>query len=112
MKLQINKKKIYFQVNFTSNCNYDYELLYFDHLIDFTREKVCPDVAKSDEYCDLLIGRKTSPIPHKKSEMEPLKASTFYECYSYINPISCRGAFKAPLNPLNPMKLLQSLDCV
>lgn len=47
------------KVNFTSNCNYDYELLYFDHLIDFTREKVCPDVAKSDEYCDLLIGRVT-----------------------------------------------------
>ena len=38
----------YLQVNLTSNCNYDYELVYFDHLIDFSREKLCPDVAKSE----------------------------------------------------------------
>ena len=65
------------QVNYTSNCNYDYEMLYFDHLIDFTRQNLCPDLSKSEvsyqqnlditenfyvifqEYCDLLIGRVT-----------------------------------------------------
>jgi len=47
------------KVNYTSNCNYDYEMLYFDHLIDFTRQNLCPDLSKSEEYCDLLIGRVT-----------------------------------------------------
>jgi len=47
------------KVNYTSNCNYDYEMLYFDHLIDFTRQNLCPDLSKSEEYCNLLIGRVT-----------------------------------------------------
>ena len=73
------------QVNATSNCNYDYEMLYFDQMIDYARENICPDTAQSEvsktnkqnilqycqtlsniacmsnwqEYCDMLIGRVT-----------------------------------------------------
>merc|ERR1711879_1112582 len=43
----------------TSNCNYDYEMLYFDQMIEYTRQNICPETAKSEEYCDLLIGRVT-----------------------------------------------------
>jgi len=47
------------KVNATSNCNYDYEMLYFDQMIDYARENICPDTAQSEEYCDMLIGRVT-----------------------------------------------------
>ena len=72
-------------MNATSNCNYDYEMLYFDQMIDYARENICPDTAQSEvsktnqalynivkhcqallacliywqEYCDMLIGRVT-----------------------------------------------------
>lgn len=46
-------------MNTSSNCHFDYEMLYFDEMIDFTRDHLCPDVAKSEEYCNLLIGRVT-----------------------------------------------------
>ena len=36
------------QVNATSNCNYDYEMLYFDQMIDYARENICPDTAQSE----------------------------------------------------------------
>lgn len=47
------------KVNSTSNCIYDYEMLYFDQMIEYTRQNICPETAKSEEYCDLLIGRVT-----------------------------------------------------
>ena len=37
-----------FQVNTTSNCNYDYEMLYFDQMIEYTRQNICPETAKSE----------------------------------------------------------------
>ena len=37
-----------FQVNSTSNCNYDYEMLYFDQMIEYTRQNICPETAKSE----------------------------------------------------------------
>ena len=46
-------------MNFTSNCNYDYDFLYFDHIIDLTHLSLCSELAQTEEYCDLLIGKLT-----------------------------------------------------
>ena len=36
------------QVNFTSNCNYDYEMLYLDDIINYSQTNLCPDLVKSE----------------------------------------------------------------
>ena len=36
------------QVNFTSNCNYDYEMFYLDNIINYTQANLCPDLVKSE----------------------------------------------------------------
>lgn len=51
--------QIMLKVNFTSNCNYDYEMFYLDEIINYSQTNLCPDLVKSEEYCDLLIGRLT-----------------------------------------------------
>jgi len=51
--------QIMLKVNFTSNCNYDYEMLYLDDIISYSQSNLCPDLVKSEEYCDLLIGKLT-----------------------------------------------------
>jgi len=47
------------KVNQTSNCNYDYDFLYFDHIIEFSHKMICNELATSEDYCDLLIGQLT-----------------------------------------------------
>ena len=46
--LPCNLKPFLTQVNSTSNCNYDYEMLYFDQMIEYTRQNICPETAKSE----------------------------------------------------------------
>jgi len=50
------------KVNMTSNCYYDYDFLYFDHIIEFSHAMICKEVASSEDYCDLLIGQLTPLI--------------------------------------------------
>jgi len=54
--------KIMEKINKTSNCIYDYDFLYFDHIIEFSHKMICNEVAQSEDYCDLLIGQLTPLI--------------------------------------------------
>lgn len=50
------------KVNLTSNCNFHYSLVSFDDIIDFSQAELCPDLAVSTEYCNLLMGQLTPLI--------------------------------------------------
>ena len=49
------------QVNFTSNCNYDYEMFYLDDIINYTQTNLCPDLVKSEVNDGINFYRHHSP---------------------------------------------------
>jgi len=82
-------ERIMEKVNFTSNCNYDYDFLYFDHIIDLTHLSLCSELAQTEEYCDLLIGKLTPLLfpflfPHLPYVVYIDKHITFHDDVGHI----------------------------
>ena len=55
--------QLFVQVNFTSNCNYDYEMFYLDDIINYSQTNLCPDLVKSE----VSEGITISTIHHVRS---------------------------------------------
>ena len=49
------------QVNFTSNCNYDYEMFYLDDIINYSQTNLCPDLVKSEVNYEINFYHQQSP---------------------------------------------------